>query len=210
MAFEGTNYMIVNGATNASQRVLETATPLPVLGGTRYTFQGYAASVFPDAPAQLQFKVEYLDATAAVVNTATGMLMAPSVASGWQLLGFDSVAGVGSVSARISVLNMQTASGGNDFALDGLSFSTQPRSRARDDGRSRSRRARPPAPTPPRLNTIGLCPSDSSTRRWRRGRSSTPCCSPHSSSRRGSSSGSSCRGIRSCSWRGRSPLAQTV
>ena len=71
------------------------------------------------------FKVDYLNAASGIVNTATGSLVAPGFADGWKLIGFDSTAGVGSTSARISIWNAQTAAGGNDFALDNLSFQTE-------------------------------------------------------------------------------------
>ena len=125
-AQSGTKYMIVNGSTNPAKRVLQLSTSVPVVGGSTYYFQGYAASVYPDATADLTFKVDYLDASSNVVNSTSGLLTAPSIASGWQLIGFNSVAGMGSLTARLTITNSETAATGNDFALDSLSFSTQP------------------------------------------------------------------------------------
>lgn len=125
-AQDGDQYMIINGATNSAKRVLETSTAIPIIGGLTYRFEAYAASVYPDAPAQLTFTVSYLDAMNNVVGSASGSLVAPAFADGWQLIGFDSVADTTATSAMVRVMNEQTAAGGNDFALDNLSFSSQP------------------------------------------------------------------------------------
>ena len=125
-AQDGDKYMIVNGSTDPTKRVLQLAQVVPVVAGETYYFQGFAASVYPDAPASLTFAVDYLDAMSNVVSSSSGQLAAPAIAQDWQLIGFDSVAGMGSLTARITITNAQTAAGGNDFALDNLSFSTQP------------------------------------------------------------------------------------
>lgn len=125
-AQDGSHYMIVNGSTDAGKLVLGSSAPIAISPNTNYYFQGYAASVYPDAPAMLTFKVDYLDSAMNVVNSATGAITAPAMGDNWQLVGFSSLSGSTATSARISIVNSQLAAGGNDFALDNLSFSNQP------------------------------------------------------------------------------------
>lgn len=105
-------FMAVNGSTVSNQIVWEQTIPV-VLPNTNYLFSAWVSSWVAAAPAQLQFSVNgvLLDAP----------FSAPSIVATWQV--FEAVWNSGpSTSATISVVNLTTALGGNDFALDDIAF----------------------------------------------------------------------------------------
>ncbi len=113
------NCMIINGAPTTRNVWQETITVAP---NTLYYFSAYAMSVNNASPfAQLQFAVNNV-AVGSVANLVAG----PSSNAGpFNWIRFYGTWNSGSAtSAIINVVDLQTAAGGNDFALDDISFST--------------------------------------------------------------------------------------
>jgi len=107
------NMMIVNGAVQPNVIVWsETVTVLP---NRTYDFSGWATSVFPTSPAHLQFLVN---------NAPIGELQLSSNTCQWQPFTTSWFSGA-STTATLSIIDLNTDSFGNDFALDDLSFVVQ-------------------------------------------------------------------------------------
>jgi CHU_C Type IX secretion signal domain len=104
------NMMMINGAPSLQQVWCQSINVVP---NTDYIFQAYATSISPNSPAILQFSIN------------GGLLGSPfSLSSAtciWQE--FYTIWNSGSnTSIEICITNQNTASGGNDFALDDLFF----------------------------------------------------------------------------------------
>jgi gliding motility-associated-like protein len=105
------NFMIVNGSSLPNTNVwCQTITVQP---NTYYEFSAWVSSIFAQSPAQLQFQ-------------ANGVLLgpvftAPSSVNTWNQ--FFSVWFSGAnTSVTICIINQNTATAGNDFGLDNISF----------------------------------------------------------------------------------------
>ena len=105
------NFMIVNGSSQSNTNVW--CQTINVLPNTYYEFSAWVASVFAQSPAQLQFQ-------------ANGQLLgpvfnAPGSINTWNQ--FFSVWNSGAnTSVNICIINQNTATAGNDFAIDNISF----------------------------------------------------------------------------------------
>jgi hypothetical protein len=102
--------MAVNGSTTPGDLVW--AQTVSVTIGTAYDFAAYISSWFPASPAEMVFSVN---------GSTIGLLTAPSTTAAWELA-FATWNSGGSTSALIEIRNANTASSGNDFALDDLYF----------------------------------------------------------------------------------------
>ena len=117
VAFSGTgqggggNFMMVNGSSQANTNVW--CQTIDVQANTYYEFSAWVASIFAQSPAQLQFQ-------------ANGVLLgpvftAPNSVNTWNQ--FFSVWFSGaSTSVSICIINQNTATAGNDFGIDNISF----------------------------------------------------------------------------------------
>ena len=107
----GGNMMVVNGASNPGANVwcqILTVTP-----NTVYEFSAWATSVNPGSPAILQFSIngDLLGAPFSLSNSTCA----------WANF-FETWNSGSNTSAQICIVNQNTALGGNDFALDDISF----------------------------------------------------------------------------------------
>jgi Ca2+-binding RTX toxin-like protein len=103
--------MIVNGALVPRTRVWsETVTAVP---GSVYEFSLWVASAYPESPAVLQLSVN---------GVVLGTGRAPSNVGVWRRVAVMWHSGT-STSARLSVIDVNTAFAGNDFTVDDISFS---------------------------------------------------------------------------------------
>lgn len=103
--------MVVNGAGTPGLNVW--CQTIPVMPNTDYAFESWVASVVAGAPALLQFSING--------QTIGPIFQAPGNTCFWEQ--FTSVWNSGSsTSATICILNQNTELGGNDFALDDISF----------------------------------------------------------------------------------------
>jgi hypothetical protein len=128
------NFMIINGSTTligspARQRTIWQQT-VAVQPNTNYYFSAYAMNVNPGSPAKLQFEVNGV-----LVGTIADLSTIPSgnnpTSSGtvninnWLRFYSNPTWSSGSATtAVIRIINLNSAAGGNDFALDDISFST--------------------------------------------------------------------------------------
>ena len=105
------NFMMVNGSSQPNTNVW--CQTINVQPNTYYEFSAWVSSIFAQSPAQLQFQ-------------ANGVLLgpvftAPSTVNNWAQ--FFSVWFSGaSTSVTICIINQNTATAGNDFGLDNISF----------------------------------------------------------------------------------------
>lgn len=106
------NMMVVNGAGTPNQDVwCQTVSVMP---NTQYAFSAWVTTVVAASPALLQFSING--------QTIGPIFSAPSQTCVWQ--NFYQIWNSGSASsATICIVNMNTTLGGNDFALDDISFS---------------------------------------------------------------------------------------
>ena len=107
------NMMVVNGSESTGVSVWgENVT---VLANTTYFFSVWIASVFPVSPAMLDFSVngQQLGSTF-TASTTTG---------NWQQFYATWFSGA-STTAQLGLVNLNTAFGGNDFALDDIVLDT--------------------------------------------------------------------------------------
>ena len=115
------NFMIVNGSTSATP-VTVWQENITVIPNTIYYFSAYARSVNNVGPfAQLKFAMDgvVIGTTAVLpagVNTTAGPFTWTRFYAYWN--------SGSSTSATVSIEDLQTAAGGNDFALDDISCST--------------------------------------------------------------------------------------
>ena len=125
------NFMLINGSTSligspARQRTIWQET-VAVIANTNYYFSAYGMNLNPGSPAQLQFEVNGV-----AVGTIADLNLAPKPNSdatvninNWLRFYSNPTWNSGSATtAVIRIINLNTAAGGNDFALDDISFST--------------------------------------------------------------------------------------
>lgn len=106
----GTQMMVVNGSSALQNVWCQTVVVSP---NTFYDVSAWVASVNPVSPAQLQFSINS--------TTIGNIVYAPSQTCEW--VPFDAVWNSGSATtAQICILNLNTAAGGNDFAIDDIAM----------------------------------------------------------------------------------------
>ncbi|MEM1075859.1 MAG: hypothetical protein AAF665_14050 [Pseudomonadota bacterium] len=103
------NMMMINGSTTAGDTVWEQT--VSVVANTIYSFDGFIAAIFRGS-SSVQLAIN-----GSVVETVTG----PSATGVWEAFGTDWMSG-SATSATVTILQNSTAFGGNDYALDDLSF----------------------------------------------------------------------------------------
>ncbi|MCX7205734.1 MAG: PEP-CTERM sorting domain-containing protein [Proteobacteria bacterium] len=111
-AREGQNMMIVNGA-EALDAVVWGQKVKGVQANTTYYFSTWVASIYPVAPAELKFSI----------NGASIGSFAASADGKWNVFSASWNSGE-NLTADLSLVNGNTASYGNDFALDNIAMST--------------------------------------------------------------------------------------
>ena len=104
--------MCINGASIPNEKVWTKSIPF-IAPDTEYEFSTWISSLSPDNPARLQFSIN-------------GVLLgqpfqATSTTCQWNQF-FELWDSGSATSATISIVNQNTASGGNDFSLDDISF----------------------------------------------------------------------------------------
>ena len=104
------NMMVINGAASFQNIWCQTITISP---DTYYNVSAWVASVISSSPAILQFSIN---------GSPIGPIInAPSTPCSW--IPFNATWNSGSTtSAEICILNLNTAAGGNDFAIDDISM----------------------------------------------------------------------------------------
>ena len=107
----GGQMMVINGATTANENIY--CQIVTVQAGRAYGLRAWVQSAVSENPAQLQFSVN---------GTLIGpILTAPSTTCSWRQFDdrWDSGA---ATSAEVCIVNQNTESSGNDFAIDDLFF----------------------------------------------------------------------------------------
>jgi len=108
----GVNQLVVNGASTANTTVW--CQTVPVQPNTTYQFGTWASSVVNDPNlAQLQFTINN--------STLGGIFSPPMQPCNWTQFTQNWMSGF-NTSAQICIANQNTAGGGNDFALDDITF----------------------------------------------------------------------------------------
>ncbi|MCB0442626.1 MAG: gliding motility-associated C-terminal domain-containing protein [Flavobacterium sp.] len=107
--------MVFDGSTDPTGtiRVWCNENVINVEPNTEYTFSYYIASVAPENPAEMQVQINGV--------TLSETLDAPSVTCQWTLHSFLWNSG-SNTTATICIFNLESASNGNDFALDDISL----------------------------------------------------------------------------------------
>ncbi len=111
-AKEGSNMMILNGASTANQSVWSQS-GIAVTPNTTYFFSTWLASVTGSEAANLRFSIN---------GSIIGSLTA-SLDGAWKQF-YTTWNSGSSTTANLALVNMNTASGGNDFALDSIVLDT--------------------------------------------------------------------------------------
>lgn len=108
----GVNQLVVNGAATANTKVW--CQTIPVQPNTTYQFGTWVTSVENNQPvAQLQFYIN---------NSALGSVFTPSAsACSWSQFTQTWASNL-TTSAEICIVNQNTSGGGNDFAIDDITF----------------------------------------------------------------------------------------
>ena len=106
----GGNMMVVNGAASLQEIWCQEVC---VNEGTEYNFSAWGASVNPSSPAELQFSIDG--------NLIGDLFSLSSDLCAWEEFETFWTASA-STTVEICVTNQNTASGGNDFALDNIAF----------------------------------------------------------------------------------------
>ncbi|HZV70988.1 MAG TPA: gliding motility-associated C-terminal domain-containing protein [Saprospiraceae bacterium] len=106
----GGNMMVLNGAPSFQNVWCQT---IPVTPNTWYNVSAWVASVSPSSPAHLRFSINGTQVGAVVNATPIPCQWIPFNAN-WN--------SGNNTSAVICILNLNTASGGNDFAIDDISM----------------------------------------------------------------------------------------
>lgn len=107
----GNQMMVVNGSSQPNTEVW--CQNVPVQPNTTYQFGTWVTSVTPSNPAQLQFSIN---------NSSLGNIFSPSGASGNWTQFYQTWNSGMMTSAEICIVNQNTVDGGNDFALDDITF----------------------------------------------------------------------------------------
>ena len=111
---DGTGHMmVVNGSTTEGDRVWFKDIAMET--GVTYVLTAWAASVYPQNPANLEFKLG---------TNSLGTMQLPSTAGVWQEFTATFVAGEGE--GQIAAIDLVLAYSGNDFALDDVSLVAVP------------------------------------------------------------------------------------
>lgn len=124
-AGSGGNVMVVNGATTAGEMVWGEQVALAA--GVPHTFSGWITTVLrtDPAPGQLGVQLAQTPGTcgdAALVYDTIATLTSASTGPSWVQATATGVTRAAAGSYCLRLVNQQTAAGGNDFALDDLSF----------------------------------------------------------------------------------------
>ncbi len=107
------NMLLVNGAPTPNTTVWKQTVNLTP--NTNYNFTCWAQSIYFADPAQLQFSIN---------NILIGPIFSPGgITCNWQRF-FSNWNSGNNTTATISIVNLNTVAGGNDFALDDISFAT--------------------------------------------------------------------------------------
>lgn len=107
----GGSFMVINGAGTANVSVwCESITVTP---NTDYEFSTWISTMYATSPASLQFSFNGVN---------QGSINAPSVANGTWIQFFAAWNSGSNTSVNICLINQNTATSGNDFALDDISF----------------------------------------------------------------------------------------
>ena len=112
-----------------------------MVAGNSYTFQADLVALFPEAPANLQFAIEFFNGA---VSTGVTVL-SPVVVPDFSVLGWGTTvvnmgaAPVGADKATITLNNAITAASGNDFGVDNIIITDT---------------TAPPPPPPPTTNCV--------------------------------------------------------
>ena len=125
------NFMLINGSTTligtpARQRTIWQQT-VAVVPNTNYYFSAYGMNLNPGSPARLQFEVNGV-----AVGTIADLDIAPKPNSNatvninnWvRFYSTPTWSSASATTAVIRIINLNPTAGGNDFALDDISFST--------------------------------------------------------------------------------------
>jgi len=107
----GTHSMVINGASVAG--VIVWSESVSVVKNADYQFSYFLQSVNPSNPSQLQLYVN--GAPAGTLNTAS------TTTCQWNQYYYNTNAGTNNV-LQLTLINQNTAAGGNDFALDDMVF----------------------------------------------------------------------------------------
>lgn len=107
------SFMVVNGSSTAGLNVW--CQTLSVTPNTEYSFNAWVSSVHPSNPAVLQFSING--------QTIGSAFTAPFNTNSW-IQFFQNWNSGSATTANICIVNQNTITGGNDFALDDISFST--------------------------------------------------------------------------------------
>lgn len=107
----GGSMLVVNGAGVVNQNVW--CQQVAVVPGTEYAFSAWITSVVSGSPAQLQFSVNG--------TLLGGIFNASPVTCAWNQF-FATWNSGGNTNVEICIVNQNTATGGNDFAIDDISF----------------------------------------------------------------------------------------
>lgn len=103
------NMMILNGMAGDTEVWEQTVNGLTI--GATYTFSFYASSVFSGSPATLDLRLD---------NASLGSQALTAATNQWDLFTQDFVAS--STSHVLSIVDLNGAAGGNDFAIDDISL----------------------------------------------------------------------------------------
>ena len=123
-AQEGTKMMVVNAADTADKTIWKDA--VPVTAGHTYKWEAYVRAAYADNPAQLAFSVNG-DIIPAMNTTV-------SSTSDWVKVNGTWTAPTGVTSADLTIVDTLHAFNGDDFALDGITFTDTTISRGKTNG----------------------------------------------------------------------------
>lgn len=109
------NLMVFDGAVDPTGNVIawSNQNPIAIAPNTDYTFSYYLATVATGSPAQMEVTINGLS----LGNPVT----APGATCLWTLISYNWNSG-SNTTANIAIYNRNSASGGNDFALDDIAF----------------------------------------------------------------------------------------
>jgi gliding motility-associated-like protein len=109
------NLMVFDGATDPTGNVIawSNQNPVPVAPNTNYTFSYYVASVAPENPAKLEVTINGVSQGTPVT--------APGATCLWTQVSYNWNSGA-NTTANFVIYNRNSASGGNDFALDDIAL----------------------------------------------------------------------------------------
>jgi len=109
------NLMVFDAATDPTGNVIawSNLNPVAIVPNTNYTFSYYVASVSPDSPARLEVTINGVSQGAPVT--------APGATCLWTQVSTNWNSGA-NTTANFAIYDRNFASGGNDFALDDITF----------------------------------------------------------------------------------------